>query len=222
MWEEHFVSLFEHLAEVGSQTAVVFLVHGFQLRVETTNHHVLEAVCLHDCPAFDGIRRNVLLIDCFVRAGVGIGGVRTYGSHQLVVFIGDGILRSLVGDGVNLVVDGLTLICVGCLAIHFVEIANLVEQRLFGSVVLRTKRSRTLEEDVFQIVSQSCCLMWVVLATRSHGNVRLDSWTVLVHAQIDLKAVAERVDASFERVALIAFVLIVLLGTDSQRHHKKS
>ena len=95
--------------------------------MEATNHHVLEAVSLHDCPTLDSIRRDVLLIHGLIGAGVRIGTIGTNGCHQLVVFVSDGILRSLVGDGVNLMVDSLALSRVSGLAIHLIEVADFVE-----------------------------------------------------------------------------------------------
>ena len=75
---------------------------------------------------------------------------------------------------------------------------------------------------MLQIVSQTSCFVRVVLTTCSHSYVSLDSWAVLIHAQIDLQSVVECVDTSLQRVTLITLVLIVLLCADTQHHRQKS
>ena len=80
------------LVGVVGQVDVILLVDGFQLRVESTNHHVLKTVRLNLGPVLYLIRGNVLRVARHVVAGVGIGAFGSDGRHQFVVFVGNEIL----------------------------------------------------------------------------------------------------------------------------------
>ena len=81
-----------YLVTIVRQVHVILLIHGLQLGVETTNHHVLETVGLNLGPVFYLVRRNILRIAGDVVRGEGIGTLGTDSSHQFVVLIGNEIL----------------------------------------------------------------------------------------------------------------------------------
>ena len=51
--EEHSVHSFKSLAEIPCQRHVLFLVHGFELCVESADYRIHEAVSLDARPVFD-------------------------------------------------------------------------------------------------------------------------------------------------------------------------
>ena len=53
-------------AAVFSQRDVKLFIHGLQLGVETTYHHVLETVALYACPVLNLVGRNVFYIASYV------------------------------------------------------------------------------------------------------------------------------------------------------------
>ena len=99
---------------------------------------------------------------------------------------------------------------VGQLAISFEAPLNLVKQRCLSHRVAGAEVCGALEHDMLQVVGQTRGLCRVVLSSSAHGNVRLDARLLLIHAQINLQAVLQRVDSRVQGIARNRLVLVLL------------
>ena len=75
--EQQGVHGIEQFVCVACETYVVLLVHGLKLRVEASDYHVLEAVCLYPRPVLHLVGRYVLNVAGHVVARVGVGSLRS-------------------------------------------------------------------------------------------------------------------------------------------------
>ena len=201
---------------------IVFLIHTLQLRMEPSQHHVLETVALHAGPVFHLIGRNVLHIHRLVVAGIGIGAVAADVRHHLVIFVGDEIGACKIADAVNLLVDGRTRCIVLSDTIGLIEIAYLIQQDFFLLVVGGAQVGTALKHHVFQIVGQTCRLRGLMLASRVYGNECLYSRLFLVHGHVHLQPVGKGIHLGFQRIALHGLVRILVLRTSRHTHNGKS
>ena len=205
-----------------SQIDVILLVHSLQLRMETTDGHVHEAVCLDLGPVVNLVRGDILHIASHVIARIGIRALRADGGHQLIVFIGNVVLGCQLTQRVNLVVGLTTLHRVGHLAILLIALLNLVEQwRLFLGID-STKLAGALKHQVLQIVSQTCCLSRVVLRTCAHGDIGLNARFLFVHAEIHLQSVVKGIDARLRHITHHSFILVLRARAQSEAHEGHS
>ncbi len=170
----------EYLVAIVRQVHIILFVDSFQLRVEATNHHVLEAVGLNLGPVFHLIRRNILRIASDIIRSEGIRSLGTDSRHQLVILVGDEILSSHLRHTVNLVVGLTAGSRVGQLAVDLVATLNLVEQGSLSLWIGCTEQPGALEHQMFQIVGQARRLGGVVLRPRAHGNIGLNTRLVLI------------------------------------------
>ena len=200
----------DHLLAVLAEVQVVLLIDGFQLRVESSDDHVLEAVGLDACPVLHLVGGDVLYVAGDVEAGEGVGAVRTDEGHQLVVLVGDVVLGSELADAVNLVVGLLAGCGVRQLAVGLEALFDLIEQGSLGGAVAGAELLGTLEHQVFQVVGQTRGLGRIVARTGLHGDVCLDARFVLVDGEEDLQAVLQRVDTGLHGVALHGFIVLLV------------
>ena len=98
---------------------------------------------------------------------------------------------------------------IGQLAISLVAFLNLLQIRSLSLRVGHTEVIRTLEHQMLQVVSQTCGLCRVVLGTRTHSDIRLDTRFFLVDAEINLQSVLQRVDTGLGHIALHLFIVIL-------------
>ena len=210
---EHLVECLKHFPDILGEAAVVFLIDSLQLGVESSDDHVLEAVALHGSPALHLVGGDVLNVARLVltRECIASGGADA--CHELVVLVGDGDSRCLVGYGVDGVVDVRSLLRVGCLPVSFVESLDFVEHGLFRDVILGSELRCSLEHDVFEVVGESGGLSRVVLSAGSHGDGGLDSGLVVVDHEIDAESIVERADFHVPRVAFNALI-VVFVGSE--------
>ena len=215
--EEHGADTLPEFARVLSDADVVLLIHSFQLGVESTDHHILEAVGLNLSPIGDFVRGNVLHIARHVVRGVSVRTLCTDGRHELVVLVGDEILGSQLAHGVNLVILLAALFGVGDEAILLVASLNVVQQRSLGGGIGDTKLVGSLEHQVLQIVCQTRCLCRIVLRTRADSNERLDTGLLFVDGEIHLQTIVEGVDARLRHITLEGLILVIFgLGAHSE------
>ena len=200
------------LAAIAGEAHVLLLIYGLQLGMETADDVVLEAVGLNLCPVFQLVGGDILDVAGDIEAGVGVGAVGTDGSHQLVVLIGDGELGCLVGEAVDLAVDGGALCLVGLGAVHLEECLNLVEQGLLLGVVLCAEVLGALEHQVLEVVGKAGSLSGVVLATHTHGDVGLYARSLLIYGEVHLQSIVQCVDTALHGVAVDCLVA-ALAGT---------
>ena len=200
-----------HLAVVLGEAHVLLLVDGLQLGVEQAQHQVLEAVGLNLTPGLQLIVGDVLDIHGVVVAGEGVGAGRADGGHRFVVLVGDGNLRGLVAQAVNLVVDGGASGGVVEHAVGLEQVFNLLDEYLLLCPVGGAEFLGALEHHVLQIVGQAGGLVGVVARTGTHGDVGLDFRSVFINAHEDFKTVVQRVFAHIQRVVGIGLVLIRFL-----------
>ena len=92
--EEHLAHRLPELARVLCDADVIFFVDGLQLRVETTDDHVLETVALNACPVLHFVRGDVLGVARHIVRRVGIRALGTDGSHEFVVLVRNEIAGS--------------------------------------------------------------------------------------------------------------------------------
>ena len=209
-----------HLAVVLGEAHVLLLVDGLQLGVEQAQHQVLETVGLNLAPGLQLVVGDVLdihggdVLDIHgvVVAGEGVGAGRADGGHRFVVLVGDGNLRGLVAQAVNLVVDGGASGGVVEHAVGLKQVFNLLDEYLLLCPVGGAEFLGALEHHVLQIVGQAGGLVGVVARTGTHGDVGLDFRSVFVNAREDFKTVVQRVFAHIQRVVGIGLVLIRFLS----------
>ena len=96
------------------------------------------------------------------------------------------------------------------LTIRLVTLLNLCQQRSLSLGVISTELIGTLKHQVLQIVCQPRRLCRIVLTTRPHGNVCLDTRLLLIHREIHLQSVIQRIDARFHQIALYRLIIILL------------
>ena len=169
--------------------------------METTDDHVLEPVALNLRPVLHLVGGDILGVAGDVVRRVGIRSLGTDGCHQLVVLIGNEVLGCQLAHGVNLVVGLAACLGVGQLTVGLVALLYLGKQGGLSLGIVRSVLLCALEHEVLQIVCQTGGLGRVVLSASTYGDVRLDTWLVLIDTQIDLQSVLQRVDTRVHRVA---------------------
>ena len=177
--------------------------------METADHAIFKTFCLNFCPVVNLIAGDIFRVASNVETGVGICSVGTDGSHEFVIFVGDGIFGSLVGDAVNFCINSFTFKAVCCLAINFELFFDLVQQRLFNLIVLSTEVCGTFKHQVLEIVSQSGSFCGVVFTTYTYCNVRLYARSFLVYSYVDFQTVVQSVDTRFQRIIGYCFVAVL-------------
>ena len=213
-----------HLLAIESRVHVTFFVHGLQFGVESTDHQVLETVCLNLRPVLNLVARNVFHVASHIVAGIGIGTTGTDSGHQLVVFIRDEVSGSFVRKAVDNVIDGLAFGLICRLAIDFELCLDGIEKRLFGFVVHGSVLLCTLEHEVFQVVRQTGGFGWVVLTAHTYSDVGLYAWSFLIHGHVNLQSIAQGVHLGIHRVIGYGGVLILAARTGRKHqatHHPK-
>ena len=206
--EKHGIQGFQGVFAAGSHAHVLLFIHRLQLRMETAEDAVHEAVGLDARPVFQLVGRDFLHVAGYVLAGIGVGAFRADDGHEFVVLVGDGYLGGLVADGVYLVIQGIALAGTGEGTIHFKQRIDGLQHGLLGLVILRAEDFRTLEHHVFQVVGQAGVVGRVVLAARTHRDVGLDAGFVLVYGHVNFEAVVQGVDFSLEGIPLHGLVLV--------------
>ena len=217
VWEEGIEHRLVHLAAVLGERHVLLLVHRLQFGMEAADDVVLEAVGLNLGPVLHLVAGDVFGVAGHVETGVGVGPVGTDGCHQLVIFVGDGVLGGFVAQAVDDVVDGRALGLVGGLAIDLELLLNLVEQGLFKCVVLGAELLGTFEHQVLEVVGQTGGLGGVVLSAYAHSDVGLDARSLFVDGHVDLQSVVQCVDTSLQRIVGDTLVAVLLRGAAAQQ-----
>ena len=203
-------------SHITGQSDVILLIHSLELGVETTNHHIHKAVALNLSPVLDLVGRDILCITGHIVRCIGVCTLRTDGSHQLIVFIGNVILGSQLTDRVDLMVSLFTGLGIRQLAIGLITFLNLIQQRGLSLRVICTKLFGSLKHQVLQIVRQSCCLRRIVLRTRTHGDVCLDTRLFLVHTQIDFQSIIQGIDPRLCQISLYSLILVLAARAHSE------
>ena len=199
---------FHELATIVGERHVLLLVDGFQLGVEAADDGIFEAVGLNAGPVLDLVGGNVFYVASHVVGGVSVGAVGADGCHKFIILVGNGDERGFITDGVDLAVDFAASHRVGGDAVHFKELLDLVEQRLFGGIVGGTKLLGTLEHKVLEVVSQAGGFSRVVFTTYAHGDIGLDARFLVVFSHEHLQTVGKGVDFGLQRVALNGTILV--------------
>ncbi len=207
----------QSLLGVARESHVILLIDSLELRVESSDHHVLEPVGLDFGPVLDLVGGDVLHVAGHVVGGVGVGALRADERHELVIFIGDGNLRSGIAHGVDEVIDGVPLGLVGLRAVNVIEPLDLVQHGLFGLEVGGAETGRALEHDVLEIVGQSGVVRRVVLSADPHGDIRLNPGNLFVYGHIDFQSVVQGVDFCPHGVSRNGLILAAGAGRDCDR-----
>ena len=161
---------------------------------------MLEAVALDLRPVLNLIAGDVLGVTGHIVRGEGIRTFGSDGRHEFVVLVGDEVLGSQLTDGVNLMIGLLTGLRIRQLTIGLIALFNLSQQRSLGLRIIRSELGGTLEHQVLQIMSQTCRLCRVVLRTGPHGDIRLNPRSFLIHRQIHLQSVIQRIDPRLHQI----------------------
>ena len=120
--------------------------------MESANHHVLESLALNLSPVFHLVARNVLRVASYVVGSICVRTLRSDGSHQLVVFVGNEVSSRHLRDAVNLVIFLFAQVGVGDEPVLFVSSLNLVQQGTLSFRVVGAELVCTFEHEVFQVV----------------------------------------------------------------------
>ena len=219
MREQGLVQSLPEFAVVLGEGHVLLLIDGLELRVETADHDIAEAVRLDTGPVVNLVGRDVLRVDGLVGRSPGIGAVGADDGHELVVLVRDGQFRRLIAYGVDLAINRRALCLVLRPAISLEQRLDAVKHRLLGSIVRSSELLRALEHQVLEIVCEPRRLRRVVLASDLHCDVGLDAWLLLVDGHEDLESVVQRVDFCLKRIPLDSFILLPA-GTQRQRHRE--
>ena len=188
--------------------------------METTNNHILESVALDLCPVLDFVRGDILSIACHIVRGIRVSTLGTDGCHQLVILIGDEVLRSQLTYRVDLMISLLTLLRISHQAIFLITLLYLVEQRSLSLRVIRAKQLRTLKHQVLKIVSQTCCLCRIILRTSTYCDVSLYTWLLRISREIHLQTIVEGVDPRLHHVTWYSLILVLFSLCVHPEHHK--
>ena len=116
----------------------------------------------------------------------------------------------------------LTSLGIGELAISLIALLNICQQWGLSLRIGCSEQFRTLEHQVLQIVGQSCGLRRVVLRTRPHGYICLDTGFLLIDGEIHSQSVVKRIDAGFHHVARNGGVLVILCHDAGCEHHEEN
>ena len=168
--------------------------------METADYIIFKTVCLYLSPIIDLVGRNIFHIYRLVEAGISICSGSTDSRHQLVVFIRNRQLGCFIGNAVDLVINSLPFRLVRRLAIDFEKLFDLVKQRFFLFVVLRSKLFSTLKHQVFKIVCQPCSFSRIVFSAYADSNICLDTGGLLIHSHIHFQAIIQSIDTGFQRI----------------------
>ena len=223
MWEKGRKHCFVYLARIFGQRHVFLFVYRFQFCVESTDDAILKTVCLYFCPVVYLVRRNVVFINRLVERGISIGTGSTDGSHQLVIFVGDGQFGSFVRQAVYLMVNGGALCFIGGFPVYFELLLDLVQQQFFGFIVLCSELFGSFEHQVFKIVSQPGGFGRVIFTTYTYGDIRLYAWLFFVDGHIDLQPIVKCVNTCFQRIVGHCLVAVIFERSAAYtcRHQKK-
>ena len=97
-------------------------------------------------------------------------------------------------------INSLAFCLIGRLTIHFEKLFDLIEQRFFLFIVLRTELLSSFEHQMFKIVRQTCRFGRIVFTTHANGDIRLNTRGLFIHSHIDLQAVIQSIDTGFQRI----------------------
>ena len=174
--------------------------------METTDHIVLKAISLYFRPILYLVRRNILYINCLVKACIGIRSCCSDSSHQFIIFIRDSQLRRFVWYTVDLMIDGFPFCFVGSLTIDFKQTFNLIQHRFFLFIILRSEMSRSLEHQMFKVMRQTRCFCRIILSPHSYRDISLNSRSFFVYGQIHFQPVTQGINTGFHRIIGNRFV----------------
>ena len=183
---EHLVYGVEGLLRVRDHGGVLLLINCLELRVETTEDAVHEAVGLYLCPVLYLVGGDFLNVAGDVVGCVGVGALGADDGHQLVVLVGDCNLGGLVADGVDFLVEGFALCGVSEGAVYLEERVYLLQEGLFSLVVLGAETLGALEHHVLQVVGKTGVVCGIVLTAGVHCYACLDAGFVLVYGHVNL------------------------------------
>ena len=103
----------------------------------------------------------------------------------------------------------LTSLGVSEFAILLVTLLYIVQKRCLSLRIGSAKAIGTLEHQMFQIVGQTCGLCGIILRTRTHGDIGLNARLLVIHTEIDLQPILQRIDTRLHGVVLHLLVLVL-------------
>ena len=96
------------------------------------------------------------------------------------------------------------------LTIGLVALFDVSQQRSLSLGIVRSELDGALEHQVLQIMGQTCRLCRVVLRTGPHGDIRLNPRPLLIHRQIHLQSVVQRIDPRLHQIPRNLSILVLL------------
>ena len=213
---QHLTDGVEQLTLVTGQSDVILFIHSLQLCMEATDNHILETVGLNLRPVLHFVGRDVLRVAGHIVRGIGIRTLRTDGSHQFVILVGNEVLGSLLRQRVYLSVNLLTCLRISQFAIGLVALFDLIKQRSLSLGVVGTKLTGALKHQVLQIVRQTRRLCGVVFRTRPYGDICLNTRLLLVHTQIHLQSILQGIDTRLSHISLYSLILVLAARTHAE------
>ena len=178
--------------------------------MESSDDEVLEAVGFDNGPAPEFGGWYHFVIARHGRSCVSIDSGCTDGRHDPVELIGDSYLRALIGEGIDEMIDGFSLLGVCGSAVDFVEGIDGNEVRALFVIIGCTVTIRALEHDVFLIVGKAGRFERVVLCARAYNNIGLYFGLLFVLGQIEGESVVKSVNTGFEGVSFYRGIGIFL------------
>ena len=210
-----------HLIIIIRQIDVILLIHRLEFGMEPTDDHVLEPVTLDLRPVLDLVGRNILRIAGHIVRSKGVRSLCPDGGHEFVVLIGDEILGSHLTHGVDPVIGLSAQFRVRELTIGLIAGLDILQQGCLCLGIGRSEMCRPLEHQVLEVMRQTGCLGRVILRTRPHGDIRLNPRLLIVHREIHLQSVVQRINTGFRQVARNTLIRIVFcLCTNAQQSAK--
>ena len=156
----------------------------FKLGVEEPEDGVGEAFGLDLRPVLEAIGGQIDLVDGLLVPGMGVDPLSAHVAVGAVHFVRDCKRSRLLGNGVYLGIDFLSSGLVGLLGPLFVQIGDLIQQRLFLFGVDGSEARGALEQEVLQVMGESRVGGGVVLASRPRYYLGVEARFLAVRADV--------------------------------------
>ena len=174
--------------------AVLLLVDDLEFGVEEAEDGLEEAVGLELGPGVEAAAGHGDLVDGLLQPGVGVEIAAAEGRDHLGEFVGQGEFGRLLGDLVDLGVDGGALVGIGFGDVLFVEAGDAVEQRFLRREVAGADALRALEHEVFEVVGEAGVGLRVLGAAGADDDLGVEAGALVVAREVDGEAVVELED----------------------------
>src|SRR5690606_867389 len=194
------------------QRTVFLFIHHFQLGVEQAEYRIDKTAGFQFSPLLQAVGGQTYLVYGFFMPGVRVQATGAHAVVELVDFVGNSVLRSLLGNTVDLGINFSTAGRIGFTEMLLVEVLDLLQIGTLGLVVQRTQLAVTLEQQVFEVVSQTGRISRILLAAGSYRDLRIKARLLVIAGQIHTQAVIQFKDMGIQRIIRVGLVDAFVAG----------